>query len=211
MTETKKTRIMSPRGFLHKASGKVSADAFLAQHRAWLQSGDLATLTTPILVKLDNKEVLPTPALEEIKGAVLSHMLLKEATKNEDAILNPPPAATPKPWIATVYNAKGEVQTKLNAKGEEVDIQEGFILGQDAERWTDRRLVEGASDWYGVIAHTVMTHNGEPLSQVILRDDAMARVFQEKKGPAMKSQSKSAGKLSFGVKVHNDRSIFSKG
>lgn len=206
MTEAKKVRVMTPRGFLHKASGKISADAFLAQHRAWLESGELAPLTTPILRELDAKVTLPTPALEVIKMVVLNHMLAKEADKAEEAILNPAPAAKPKAWEATVYNAKGEIQSRTKEDGEEEDLQKGFDSSSDADRWSDRRLFDGASDWFAVVRHTTM-----PLETTILRDDAIARILKQPRGPAMKSQAKSAGKLSFGVKVHNDRSVFSKG
>jgi hypothetical protein len=211
MSESKKPRVMTPRGFLHKASGKVSADAFLTQHRAWLESGELAEVALPILRKLDFQEILPTPALDEIRGAVLDHMLTKETKKAENAILNPAPAAKRKPWMATIYDAKGEIQTRINAKGEQEDLQETFDKSSDADRWTDRRLFEGASDWFGVVSHTTITIKGEPLSTIIMREDAIARILQKPKGPAMKSQAKSSGKLSFGVKVSNDRAVFSKG
>lgn len=211
MSEAKKVRVMTPRGFLHKASGKVSADAFLVQHRAWLESGELAPIALPILRKLDFQEIMPTPALDEIRGAVLDHMLTKETKKAENAILNPAPAGKTKPWVATIYDVKGNIQTRINAKGEEEELQEGFDKSSDADRWTDRRLVEGASDWFGVVSHTTITVKGEPLSTIIMRDDAMARHFKTPKGPAMKAQAKSSGKLSFGVKCNNDRAVFSKG
>ena len=211
MSEDKKVRNMTPRGFLHKASGKIGASAFLAQHRAWLESGELASHTTPILRKMDEKDILPTPCLEAIKAIVLGHMLAVDSAKAEDAILNPKVGVV-KPWMATVYNAKGEIQSRTKEDGSEEDLQKTFDTSSDADRWTDRRLFDGASDWYGVVAHTsIINRHGDPLSTVIMRDDSMGRILQVSKGPVMKGQSKSAGKLSFGVKVHNDRSVFSKG
>src|ERR1700687_5031424 len=111
MSETKKPRVMTPRGFLHKASGKVSAIAFLAQHKAWLETGELACKTTPILVKLEEHKAIlleakqdteeeAGKARDEIRGVVLNHMLAKEANKAEEKILNPPEPTRSKPWLA---------------------------------------------------------------------------------------------------------------
>lgn len=212
MSEAKKTRAMTERGFLHKASGKVSAIAFLTTHREWLLSGELAPLTSPILVKLDRKEILPTPALESIKGLLLSHMMAKQASKAEDAILNPKEAPAPKPWMATIYNGKGEVQTRIKEDGEEETLQKGFEHASEADRWSDRRLFDGASDWFSVVSHTtILNGEGEPLSTIIMRDDAIGRMLKAPKGAVCKPQSKTTGKLSFGVKVTNDRAVFSKG
>jgi hypothetical protein len=215
MSESKKERVMSPKGFLHKSTTKAaaSAAAFLAQHRAWLETGELAKVTSPILAKVDSKDLMPTPALEEIKVVVLNHMIASEIRKGEEqmAARENGPESTPKNWIATIYTAKGEVATRVNAKGEVEDLEESFDLSQEADRWTDRKLVEGATDWFGVITHATMTIKGEPFSTTVTRNDAMARVLRVGKGPVMKPQAKGTGKLSFGVKVHNDRSRFSGG
>jgi hypothetical protein len=235
MSESKKERVMSPKGFLHKSTTKAaaSAAAFLAQHRAWLETGELAKVTSPILAKVDSKDLMPTPALEEIKVVVLNHMIASEIRKGEEqmAAREAGPQSTPKNWIATIYTAKGEVATRtkvweenvevVNAQGERTikkvqkseveDLEESFDLSQEADRWTDRKLVEGATDCFGVITHATMTIKGEPFSTTVTRNDAMARVLRVGKGPVMKPQAKGTGKLSFGVKVHNDRSRFSGG
>lgn len=216
MTETKKERVMSAKGFLHKATTKAaaSAGAFLATHRAWLVTGDLASLTRPILSKLDSKEIMPTPALEAIRAVVLGHMIAGEIRKGEEAMnrREEQENASPKNWTATIYNPKGEIQTRINAKGEVEDLQQSFDKAQEADGWTDRKLVEGASDWFGVISHaTMVNRQGDPISTTVMRIDAMARVFKQAKGAVCKSQVKSAGKLSFGVKVKENRSRFSGG
>lgn len=212
MNDSKK-RNMTERGFLHKASGKVSAIAFLAQHREWLATGALASLTLPILAKLDTGEILATPALESIKGVVLGHMLAKDASKAEDAIINPKEKKSTKPWTATIFNAAGEIQFRLNGNtGEPIELQESFDTCSLADGWTDRRLVEGACDWFGVVAHTsILNKHGEPLATTVMRDDAMARTFKESKGAVCKVKSKTTPTLGFGVKCSNDRSVFSKG
>lgn len=213
MNDTKK-RNMTGRGFLHKASGKVSAIAFLTQHREWLTTGDLAPLTLPILIKLDSAEIMATPALESIKCVVLGHMMAKDAVKAENAIINPPKEKkSTKPWIATIYDAKGDIQFRLNGNtGEPIELQESFDTSSAADNWTDRRLVEGASDWFGVVAHTsVLNKFGEPLATTVMRDDAMSRTFRINKGAVCKVKSKTTPTLGFGVKCSNDRSVFSKG
>ena len=205
---TEKKRNMTERGFLHKASGKVSAIAFIAQHRLWLESGDLASFTLPILRKLDSKDLLPTPALEEISAVVLGHMLAKETART---VSESKPKVS-KPWQATVYNAKGDIVTRINSEGNEELLQKGFDSCSDADRWCDRRLFEGASDTFGVVNHTsITTKNGELLATTIMRGDAIARILKAPKSPVMKAQSKSKGGLGFGVKAHEDRSTFSRG
>lgn len=212
MSETKKIRVMSVRGFLHKASGRVSADAFLKTHREFLLSGDLAQVTSPIIARLDAGEILPTPGLIEVQSAVLSHMIAIESAKAEDAILNPKEKAPSKNWIVTIFDAEGNICTRLNEEGKEVELKMGFDLGQRASEWADRRLFAGASDWYATVTHTSMvTKEGEPISSIIMRQDAIARILKSPKGPAMKSQAKAGGTLGNKMKVSNFVAIFSKG
>jgi len=212
MVEAKKSRNMTERGFLHKASGKVSADAFLATHKAWLETGELAEFTAPILRAVDEKELMPTPALHAITQVVFDYMMEKENTKAENALLNPKASAKPKPWIATIYNAKGEIQSRTKEDGTEEDLQKGFDTTSLADGWTDRRLFDGSSDWYGVVSHTtIINRHGDPLSTTIMRDDSIARILKQPKSAVCKVQSKTTSKLGFGVKAGNDRAVFSKG
>jgi len=216
MDDTKKERVMSPRGFLHKANGKaaIAASGFIAKHKEFLTSGELMPLTAAVLAKVDAGEVLPTPALEEIKVIVYNHMVASIIRQGEEAMerrANAPEAKV-KPWTATVYNAKGQVCTRLNEEGEEEDLIKGMDLLQRANDWLDSRLVEGASDWFGTLTHATMTKDGEPLVFTVLRDEAMLRKFPFAKKPVMKAQAKNgSGGLGFSVKVTNDRSTFSRG
>jgi hypothetical protein len=214
---------MTEKGFLHKAKANISASAFLAQHKAWLLTGDLAIETAPILRALDESkvtllqagkdtEVAAKATMEKIEVIVLAHMLAKSNAKAEDTILNPKASAKPKPWMATVYNAKGEIQSRTKEDGSEEDLQKGFDISSDADRWTDRRLFDGASDWYGVVSHTtIINKHGDPLSTIIMRDDSIARILKQPKGAVCKPKPTGGGRLSFGVKVTNDRAVFSKG
>jgi len=205
-------RKMTPKGFLHKANGKVSAEAFLKQHREWLLTGELAQVTSPILAKLDAKESMPTATLEQIKSAVLSHHLAVEITKAETAMEKASEPKTSKAYLVTIRDAEGNVCTRVNDKGETVDLRQSFDLGSDAEGWADRRLFDGFSDWFGTIEMTKMFRaDGTPITNVVLRQDAIARILKVKKGSVMKSKPKSTNALGFGVKAQQSVAKFSHG
>jgi hypothetical protein len=205
-------RKMTPKGFLHKANGKIGPAAFLAQHRAWLETGELAYFTSPILRKLDDAEVLPTPALDEIKAVVLAHHLASEVAKGEAAMEKAGQPQTSKNYMATIYDSKGNVCTKLNDKGKEVPLRQSFDSGSDADGWVDRRLFEGESDWFGTVASTkLFKADGDPFTITVCRQDAIARILKQKKGSVMKSKPQSASRLGFGVKAKQSHCHFSKG
>lgn len=198
---------MTAKGFLHKTTTKAaaSAAAFLEQYREWLVNGELAEVTNPILRLLDDGKVLPTPALNEIKSAVLGHIIAKDTAKAEAAIENAGKTTTNKSWLCTIYNAKGEVQTRINTKNQVEDLIKGFDLSSDADRWVDRRLFDGASDWYGIVSHTRLN-----VSTTTMRNDAIARILHKVKGPIIQQKGTSKT-LGFGVKAKEDRSTFSRG
>lgn len=207
-------RKMTVKGFLHKASGKISAKAFLDQHRAWLETGDLAEVTSPILAMYDEEQLLPTPCLDLLKEAVLTHHLRVETDKAEKRLAQAqdPSSHPSKPWIARVFDSKGNLVETTNTKGEMVILEQTFALASDADRWTDRRLFEGAPDWFGVVQHTsIMRADGEPITTVIIREDAIARILKRPKGAVQKKTGSRDNKLSFGVKVHQSRAVFSHG
>jgi hypothetical protein len=216
MTE-KKARAMSLKGFLHKSTGKaaLAASGFIAAHREFLLTGELALFTAPILSKVDSRELLPTPALEEIKAVVLAHHLAEEIRTQEEkmARANEPSERKTKAYVATIYDAKtGEVVQITNDKGKVVDLTESFEDGTRAEGWTDRRLFDGAPHWFGVVTATkLFKQDGSNFTANIQRDDSIARILRKPKAPVMKAQKKSGGRLSFGVKCHESRASFSRG
>jgi len=205
MADTKE-RKMTPKGFLHKTTTKAanSAIAFLAQYRAFLTTGELADRTSPIIAKVDAGELLPTPALKEIQYAVMTHIIEADTAKVDQAV-EAGPKQTKKPWRASIYDAAGVLQTRINAKGEEEDLVKGFDLGQEADRWADRRLFEGTHGWYAVVEHTIIPN----ISTRIERGDSMARILKQPKGPAIHQKGKSTKTLGFGVKAKQTRVTFS--
>jgi hypothetical protein len=216
MTE-KKARTMSLKGFLHKSTGKaaLAAGGFIAAHREFLLTGDLALFTAPILSKVDSRELLPTPALEEIKAVVLAHHLAEEIRIQEEkmARANEPSERKTKAYVATIYDAKtGEVVQEKNTVGKLVDLTESFEDGTRAEGWTDRRLFDGAPHWFGVVTATkLFKADGSCFTANIQRGDSIARILKRPKAPVMKGQSKSTGRLSFGVKCKPSHASFSRG
>lgn len=194
---------MTPKMFLHRANGKISADAFLKQHREFLESGELAMFTSPILAKVDSKELLPTPGLDELKRIVLSHHLQEEICKAEASMAKAQEGGggSRKPYLGEIHDKEGTVL-----------LEQAFNTPQECEGWLDRRLFDGEPDCFGVcIAQFMMTKEGEPMTSVVMRGDAIARILKKTKGPVMKAQAKSAGKLSWGAKVKQSHASFSRG
>lgn len=205
MEATKKERAMTEKGWLQRANGKAgkSAEAFIKAHRQWLETGSLAQFTSPLLRKLDEGEVFPTPCLEVLKSVVLGHLLAKDQAKAETVIAKGSEPKDPKQYVATIYDASGRVCTRTTEDGKVVDL----ILESDdsglLDRWVDRRLFEGSPDWFGVLVNTKMVdkNTGENFSRTILRDDAIARILRKPKGPASRQTAKTTSKLSWGMRV----------
>lgn len=197
-------RKMTEKGFLNKAGGKVSAAAFLAQHREFLTTGTLASLTSPILAKLDSGEILPTPALGEIKSAVLAHMVAKDIAKGEARAERA--ERTEKPYTATVYDAEGNVCTRTDAEGEIKALVSNFDDAYKAEGWCDRRL-----DAEGPGAYALLVHNGTGRTDRIERDESIGRLYGGRRpSPVMKQQG-SGGSLGWKMKAKGDHFHFSRG
>jgi hypothetical protein len=219
----KKERAMSVKGWLRKAeTSKLSASAFLAAHRSFLETGELAELVSPILRMHDDEkqELLSTksdtegPAdkyLHLIKDAVFSHHMQAEVSKAERRVAEQdanPSGSIPKNWLGTVYDSKGNVALTDDGK----EITASFALASDADRWADRKLFDNASDCFAVIEHTkIMRADGTPISTVVMRDDAISRLLKVKKQPFSKKTGSRDGKLSWGAKVQQSHAHFSRG
>jgi len=218
MADTKE-RKMTAKGFLAKTNTKAanSALAFLSQYREYLLTGELSAKAGPILSKLDtdraealsqkrDTSVMAAEALREIQYAVMSHIIESDVVK-ADKVAEPAPRQSKNPWRTTIYNAEGEVQTRVTEKGEVEDLVKGFDLGQRANEWADRRLFDGASDWYAIVQHTVLAN----VFTRIERSDSIARILKQPKGPAIQQKGKSTKTLGFGVKAKETRVSFSRG
>lgn len=216
-------RKMSAKWFLSKLNTKAanSASGFLAQHREFLTTGELAPIGCPIFAKIDSGELMPTPALPMISRAVLDHMFEVERLKAEASIAKQIERAEAKAeaeleveagpkvvkhWTVTIYDACGNVCTKVNSDGDAEDLIKDFDLCQDGDRWAHRRLFDGACDWYAEVKH-----NSANVITIIPRDEAVSIIMAKKKGPVVRQPPKSGGSLSFRPKVKETRVTFSHG
>jgi hypothetical protein len=199
---------MTEKAWLRKASGKVSAVAFIAASREFLQTGELAPLTSPILIQVDTGSLMPTPALESLSQVVLAHFIASEARKAEDKIAasQEREESSVKNWMVTIFDSRGVIQTRVNDKGETVDLCESFDLCQRASEWGDRRLFDGGSDWTAVVEHVTLA-----VRTITERGDAIARIMKAKRGPVSKKVGSRDSRLSFGVKAVQSRASFSHG
>ncbi len=82
MSDTsKKPRAMTAKRFATaKLSGKTTAEGFLAAHMSFLRN---QTYLDPILDAYDNGVILPTPTLQAVQSALLTHVLESELATQE--------------------------------------------------------------------------------------------------------------------------------
>ena len=206
-----KPRNMSPKGFIHKATIAKSAIAFLTAHREYLTNGELAPITSPIVAKIDNGEVMPTPGLSEIIKAVFDHNLAQETNKAKAAMVKANEPKEVKAVLARILNGKGEVVTVTGEDGKETLLEQDFDSLSDADRWCDRRLFDSASDCYGEVIHTKIVIKGKHMTTRVNREEAIARILRKPKGAVLAPQKKGTNSLGFGVKCSQDVAKFSRG
>jgi hypothetical protein len=207
--DTKKIRLISPKGLLHKANIAKSALGFLAANQEYMRTGELSSVLTPILDQVDAGDILPTPALSLIAEATINHITAVEQRKLLEAKERGfAPQKSSANWVATIYDSKDQVATRIKENGETEELMKGFDKAGDADRWMDRHLSssEVESGSYGKIAHS---HSS--VVSLVNRDDALMRFFKAGKSPIMKVQGKSSGSLTNKMRVKADRSTFSAG
>lgn len=208
MTERK----MTPKGFLSKLSSAKSAIGFLAAHREYLTTGELATLTSPIVRMVDERQLMPTPALAEIQAVVFRHVMEADLRKAEKSLVPSIGNKEPKAFIATIRDAEGRVQWAKTESGEDIELSKEFDMPQDAERWCDRKLFDGAPDWHGEILWTKCPEKLADFKvRQVAREDSMARILRQPGSMATRTVKVGGNGLGFGVKVRNDVSKFSHG
>src|SRR5271157_569510 len=142
MSNDKKSRTISLQGWLTKSTQKAataSAAGFLAAHREFLTTGELATKTTPVLAQFDRGEIYPTPTLLKMQSIVLDHMVQIEKNKAAQASAVAEQEVV-KNWVASVYTAEGKLQTRIAKNGEIVELIEAFEKASDADNFCDRYL-----------------------------------------------------------------------
>ena len=181
---------MNHKQFLVKSgSAKISAMAFITSAREFLCTGELSQLTQPILSKVDSREVMPTPALDELRKIVYNHMLLQAQVK-----VNSPKSQvhSSKNYLASVYDNAGEL---LESKV--------FASSVSAESWIDNQIVESIDD-YGVIT---CSHTSVEIR--VNRIDSIRRKWCDKGSPIMSKKGTSHSWKN--MKVCNTKVHFSHG
>jgi len=203
---------MTLKGFLYKASGKISAQAFLSQHREWLENGEVKEIISPILSKVDTGEMYPTPALEEIRLAVYSHMMARESQiieekKEKDLLRKKFFASKAGKFLSTIYDNDNNIVTELKNKDgieEEVELVKHHNMPQDAVRWIDRKLID-LPNCFGIIEYMGKYYS------TVERSDSLFRVLKKPAKCACRKTAATQSRLSFGMKVYNDVARFSRG
>lgn len=203
------------KSFLFKSQTKAarSAEAFIAAYREFLVSGELAEIAGPILVKLDSAELLPTPALEEIRSAVLAHHLANEVRKGEERLAVQSEAVSESPKVSNraVKLPKNYTVDIVNSAGDVIGSYECNSC-LEAERVADRKLFSSPSDCHAVVVQNhMLDKKGNPLAQAILREKSIGRILKKGRGPVMKGQPRSSGSLTFGMRAKQDHCHFSRG
>ena len=194
-------RKMSLKGFLNKANSKAanSANAFLTAHKEFLMTGQLGELTGPILIRLDNRELLPTPALSEIKQLVLGYMIAQQVVSGQPKDPNTKAStststSTSKPYTGEVYD---EFNTIIYSQAFEAHIR--------AQDWCDRRLVlDAGNGWSGKIIDNCTQHES-----IVDRDSAFSRMLKVNKPPVSKKTGSGDGK--WRMRAVGDHAYFSRG
>jgi len=204
---------MTAKWFLSLAArgGIKSATAFLATHREWLESGELADEAAPVLLSIDAKETLPTPGLEAIMKAALNHVMAQDTLKVETQINRPPREyKSDKPYQAAVYNQDGTIAT-VKVDGEDKELRSGFDHPQEADRWCQRRLSDGRNGQYAeVIWVKVIGKSGKPLVTRHERDSAIKALNPRAKSPYMHT-NRAGGSLKPRMSVGQTQVRFSRG
>jgi hypothetical protein len=204
---------MTPKWFLSLAArgGIKSATAFLATHREWLETGELADEAAPVLLSIDAKETLPTPGLETIMKAALHHVMAQDTLKVEEQINRPPREyKNDKPYQGVVYNQDGTIAT-TKVDGNDKELRSGFDHSQEADRWCQRRLSECYSGQYAEVIWTkVIGKNGKPMVTRHERESAIKAMIPRTRSPYMHT-NRASGSLKSRMSVGQTQVRFSRG
>lgn len=193
---------MTPSGLLSRAISVKNADKFFVSHREYMTTGELAEKLSPIIAKVESKQLPAINALEEVRRTLSAYLLVKPIKKS-----NPRGPKLDKPYIARIVNELGQVQIE-----NDTELVKDFDMPQQAERWVNNRLLNGAPNWHGEVEWTKCPEKLPMKIRKIERSRAMFDLLRTKSGALMHTNKvSSVGGLGFGVKVKNCVSHFSQG
>lgn len=198
---------MTLKGFLHRSKGKVSSIAFLSQHKEWLLSSEVKDLISPIFSTIDNGELMPTLALNNIRQVIYDHMIVRknEEFKNlEDKNRRKYFAKKEGKFVVTIFDAQKKVVLEKKPTGW-FELVKSFELPQDAQRWADRKLINNVGCFGEIQSYGKMY-------EIIEREGSLFRILRTVKKTVYKRLSKNnTNRLSFGVKACQKTTKFSTG
>jgi hypothetical protein len=191
---------MTPSGLLSRAISAKNADKFFISYREYMMtSSELSDKLYPIIVKVESKSFPAINALEEVRKVISAYLLVKPIKANKSK-LN-------KAYIARIVNEFGQIQIEHDD-----ELVKSFDLPQQAERWVNNRLFNGAPNWHGEVEWTKCPEKLPMRIRKIERNRALFDLLRTKSGALMHTNKVSSiGGLGFGVKVKNCVSYFSQG
>lgn len=211
-----KVREISVKGLLHRSNIAASAVGFFAAYTENLAAGkigeEIDEVVSPFIRKMNEGKLRAGAALVDLRSTLLTLHLESEHKKAVKALhksiedANKPPKA----YVATVRNEDGQIMTKVNDKGEVVELYQEFEKQTDAERWCIRRLFHDSEvSWHGEVLFTKCLP-GIDDTLVISREDAIAEILKPGGRPVM-HRTKTSATLSNKMKAKGDHCHFSHG
>lgn len=180
--------------FVKKAMGKVAADTFLAEHRQFLCG---FKSIRPVLAMLEQKRILPTPALHQILQLIMTEQDPSE--KTEEVVNTTTGEVTTKTLVAVEKAAK-----KREPKRYQMIL---FVKGAGGSENPSDETYDAAD--YGMAmrdAYRILFRNedsiymditGDRVTTRIMRDEAMGHILGT--GPGGKTATKKTAKTSSGL------------
>lgn len=195
---------MTIQGFISKMSGRISAEAFLKEHREYMLNGELSCVLTDLVEKIDNNQVSPKTGLVEIQQAAFSYFMEQKAKSAVKSITKSTKPSNKKMYSAAIYTEDGGIATYLDNDGNEKELIFNTDNPLQGEGWCHRKLFD-LPNCYGRMVNTKTGYTVE-----ISRDSAIAAIL--KTGPigAYKKVG-SSGTLTGKMKAKGDHFHFSRG
>ena len=195
---------MTIQGFISKMSGRISAESFLKQHREYMLSGELSSVLTPIIEKIDNGELSAKTGLINIQQSSFNYFMDKKAAEAVNSINKSSKPSSQKMYTAAIYNEDGSFATYIDNNGDEKDLIFNTDNSLQAESWCHRKLFDAAPNCYGKVVNKVTGFVNE-----VSRDSAIAAILRT--GPIGAYRKTGSDGKSWKMKVKNDHFHFSHG
>lgn len=192
---------MSVKSFLNKSfKSMFSAAAFLSEHKNWLLNGELSPYTKEILSKLDNGEITPIIALNEINKSLM--LLQLNSPSKKKVTVSSKKKISNKAYTVCVYDKDHNI---LSNEDEE-DLIKSFDHSFRAHDWAYRNLCDAPNDSYAVVSNSL-----SGISLTVSQRMAYSQMFKRKSSPLSRKKFPSSSSLSFQPKTKNYVAKFSHG